>query len=387
MTSNESLLGPPLSRLGAVGDIARDSTWAVPRCEAHARRFGLDLARAAAILLVLVSHAAGFWLAFGPRLGFDANALSRLLGVDGVELFFGLSGFLIGRLLLDIQRKNPSFDAVKIFLVRRWLRTLPLYFLVLAALLLVPQLQPIPLERGWSYLLLVQNLVTPMPASNWFGTSWSLTIEEWSYLLLPFLAFFLCRRTRNPVASAAIILIALGIAIRLAVGVTHAPWTADRWDNLIRKTVITRADAVAYGVLAAVVMERFGASLPKYRLLIVALALLAANVAICLSLDNHAGVAGWLLLFPVTGIGFALLMPWLAGMRSPRGLLAVPVHFVARVSYALYLAHWPMMFMALAVVAPGLRWCVVYLAGSFAAASALSYAIEYPIMRLRPKQV
>src|SRR5215831_10937267 len=232
MTSNESVLGPGVSQLHAAPDLGRERAWALPRSESHARRFGLDLARAAAILLVVVSHGAGFWAAFGPRLGFDVNMASRLLGVDGVELFFGLSGFLIGRLLLDIQRKNPSFDAVKVFLVRRWLRTLPLYFLVLAALLLVPRLQPIPLERGWSYVLLVQNLVTPMPASNWFGASWSLTIEEWSYLLLPFLAFWLCRRTRNPVAIAAIILIALGIAIRLAVGLTDAPWSADRWDNL-----------------------------------------------------------------------------------------------------------------------------------------------------------
>src|SRR5262249_54467652 len=143
---------------------------------------------------------------------------------------------------------------------------------------------------------------------------------------------------------------------------------------LIRKTVITRADAVAYGVLAAVIMQRCGASLPKYRLLLIAVALLAANVAICLKLDNHAGVPGWLLLFPITGVSFALMMPWLTELAAPPRVLAVPVHFVARVSYALYLAHWPMMFVALAVVAPGLWWCVIYLAGSFAVAAALSYA-------------
>ena len=387
MTSNESLLSPGVSRLHAAPEIGRDGAWALPHSEARTRRFGLDLARAAAILLVLVSHAVGFWAAFSGALGLDPAVSSRLLGIDGVELFFGLSGFLIGRLLLDIQRRSPSFEAIKIFLVRRWLRTLPLYFLVLAVLLLVPQLQPIPLERGWSYVLLVQNLVTPMPASNWFGTSWSLTIEEWSYLLLPFLAFYLCRSTRNPVASAALILIALGIAIRLGFGLTHAPWTAVRWDDLIRKTVITRADAVAYGVLAAVMMERFGAALPKYRLLIAGAALLAVNVAICLKLDSHAGAAGWLLLFPATGAGFALMMPWLAGLASPRRLLAAPVHFVARISYALYLVHWPFIFMTSAMVAPGFGWCVIFFAGSFAVASVLSYAIEYPIMRLRPKQI
>src|ERR1700750_198975 len=102
MSANDSLLSPRLARLDVASDRGRDEAWALPRSEAHARRFGLDLARALAILLVVVSHGAGFWLAFGPHPAVDLNAISRLLGVDGVELFFGLSGFLIGRLLLDI---------------------------------------------------------------------------------------------------------------------------------------------------------------------------------------------------------------------------------------------------------------------------------------------
>jgi peptidoglycan/LPS O-acetylase OafA/YrhL len=50
--------------------------------------------------------------------------------LDGVELFFVLSGFLIGGLLIDISDRQPSLRAWLIFMIRRWMRTLPAYFVV-----------------------------------------------------------------------------------------------------------------------------------------------------------------------------------------------------------------------------------------------------------------
>lgn len=355
----------------------------LPQSSARARRFGLDAARAAAIVLVLVSHGIEFW---GPLLGGNGRGLPGLFwitGIDGVELFFCLSGFLIGGLLLDIQRRNPSAEAVKIFLIRRWLRTLPLYYLVLIAFLIFPQIEPSAQQRVWSYIPLVQNLVTPMPASNWFGPSWSLTIEEWSYLSLPFLAFYVCRSTRNPVGCAALILCLTGIAVRVAIGLAHGPWNLGDWDLLIRKMVISRSDAVVYGVLAAVFVEHYG-HLAKRWVLPLAVVLLGWNVWICYHVEYIPGIVGWLLLFPLTAMGFALLLPWLAELPTP-AIIAAPIQFVARISYALYLVHWSFMFIAAAL--PSSFRLIVYFGGSVLVATVLSYAVEYPIMRLRPKQV
>jgi peptidoglycan/LPS O-acetylase OafA/YrhL len=96
------------------------------------RAFGLDLARAAAILLVLVAHSSHLWGPYFQSMGIDVARTSLLAGVEGVELFFCLSGFLIGGLLLEIDSRGGSASAVKIFLIRRWMRTLPLYYLTLA---------------------------------------------------------------------------------------------------------------------------------------------------------------------------------------------------------------------------------------------------------------
>jgi peptidoglycan/LPS O-acetylase OafA/YrhL len=297
-------------------------------------------------------------------------------------LFFCLSGFLIGRLLLDIQHRNPSAKAVRVFLIRRWIRTLPLYYFTLIAFLAFPQIEPSTQQRVWSYVLLLQNLITPMPNSNWFGPSWSLTIEEWSYLALPFLAFYICRSTRNPIASAALILAGAGIAVRFMIGLAHGPWNLGEWDVLIRKMVISRSDAVVYGVLAAIFADHYS-RMSKWALPLAA-GLLGWNIWTCYYFEHIPGVVGWLLLFPLTAMGFALLLPWLAELPTPARFTA-PIHFLARISYALYLVHWPFIFFAAAL--PEKFRLVVYFGGSVLVATILSYVIEYPIMRLRPKQV
>ena len=78
----------------------------------HERSFGLDLARAAAIVCVLFAHGMGLW---GPLVSDTSIGFFWLTGIIGVEIFFCLSGFLIGRILLDIQRRDPSTKAIGCF--------------------------------------------------------------------------------------------------------------------------------------------------------------------------------------------------------------------------------------------------------------------------------
>src|SRR5690349_15005952 len=152
--------------------MAGSRSWSLPQSARGERRFGLDAARAAAILMIVFTHGQTFF----PSADQYRGTLATIGGVTatyGVELFFALSGFLIGGLLLDLQERGATRRAIRIFLVRRWMRTLPLYYLALLTLLLFPVLEPSSQHRLSSYFLLIQNFVTPMPASNWFGISWS----------------------------------------------------------------------------------------------------------------------------------------------------------------------------------------------------------------------
>ncbi|HMC97241.1 MAG TPA: acyltransferase, partial [Flavobacteriales bacterium] len=148
------------------------------------RVFGLDVMRALAIVLVVLVHSDYMlwehWPGF-PWLPF----------VDGVDLFFVLSGYLVGGILLRYATSAaPSPRRLLDFCQRRWLRTLPNYYLFLVINIV---LLSFGLTRGMLnhsalyYFAFLQNLYKPV--DTFFWESWSLVIEEWFYLLFPILLF------------------------------------------------------------------------------------------------------------------------------------------------------------------------------------------------------
>jgi peptidoglycan/LPS O-acetylase OafA/YrhL len=129
------------------------------------RNFGLDMLRAMAI--------AGVFLAHGVTMLWP-------LGL-GVDLFFVLSGFLIGRIYFRWRTEN-RFHLGR-FWVERWWRTLPPYLAALGLFALVERWIPSnPVD--WHYLFFLQNFT----GIKGFAPSWSLCVEEHFYLLLPLLA-------------------------------------------------------------------------------------------------------------------------------------------------------------------------------------------------------
>jgi peptidoglycan/LPS O-acetylase OafA/YrhL len=140
------------------------------------RNFGLDLMRAISIWMVLAQHG-----------GINIPGLQPLrIGGIGVEIFFVLSGFLIGGILFkEIDKKMPITKTLKNFWTRRWFRILPLYYLVILFKFIV-----IDHSIGYNiiyYLLFLQNNFYGI---QFFGVSWSLVIEEWFYLFTPFYLIF-----------------------------------------------------------------------------------------------------------------------------------------------------------------------------------------------------
>src|SRR4051794_29328701 len=113
------------------------------------RRFGLDLVRSTAITCVLLAHM--------------VNGL-EWLGVYGVEMFFSLSGYLIGGILLRDVERAGRFRMLE-FLKRRWYRTLPNYYLFLAIFFALQLVHPVDgtvtLEGLPKYLVFLQCLAWP----------------------------------------------------------------------------------------------------------------------------------------------------------------------------------------------------------------------------------
>lgn len=157
----------------------------------------LDGIRGIAILLVLIWH---FVASIIPT---QSNTLGdmirQLLGFtwSGVDLFFVLSGFLIGGILLD-QCDTPHY--FKAFYARRISRVFPLYYvwliIFIVLMLLTPTLETTQLWVGlfantmpvWTYLTFTQNFahaITGTMGGAWLAATWSLAVEEQFYLLLP----------------------------------------------------------------------------------------------------------------------------------------------------------------------------------------------------------
>src|SRR5665213_604282 len=159
----------------------------------------LDGLRGMAILLVMVGH---YFSVPGVGAVSLLNGYWFRLGWTGVDLFFVLSGFLIGGILLDARGSSNYF---KTFYARRFFRIIPLYY---AWILLYVVLAPVvrmffsdrigPVQRVdgsiLAHLFFLQNFHEFLKSGAsfwWFSSTWSLAVEEQFYLVAPLLVRYL----------------------------------------------------------------------------------------------------------------------------------------------------------------------------------------------------
>jgi peptidoglycan/LPS O-acetylase OafA/YrhL len=175
-----------------------------PRFQNRERQPGLDLLRALAIIVVVVYHAALF--------GFKLPSRVDRFGWIGVDLFFVLSGYLIGRQLLAPLARDRRIKLGRFF-TRRALRIMPAYFVVLAIYFLLPSWREYSemAQPLWKFLLSIQNIA--LHGGTAFSHAWSLGVEDQFYLALPFLLLFLYRRPRTAVVVPCVLVVG-GIALR-----------------------------------------------------------------------------------------------------------------------------------------------------------------------------
>lgn len=224
-----------------------ESTWAKPKPSVRTRIPALDGLRGIAILLVLSWHLV-FERYQNPDSLSGLFALGRFTW-SGVDLFFVLSGFLIGGILLDVKSSARYFKA---FYLRRAFRILPLYGLITGAyllyhLLLVPSTSKIPLI---SYPTFTQNFW--MAYLGVFGTAgmavtWSLAVEEQFYLTIPILV----RRLSRTQLCWVLALVAIDAPI-LRTLILHE-FERGRFADYV--LMPCRADALCLGVLSAVLIR------------------------------------------------------------------------------------------------------------------------------------
>jgi peptidoglycan/LPS O-acetylase OafA/YrhL len=348
---------------------------------------GLDLLRAIAIVWVMLFHS---FIVGG--LGPDFDWLSRF-GWAGVDIFFVLSGFLIGTQLLRSGRLSLAD-----FYARRAWRILPAFAVVLALYALVPALREAPgLQAWWQFATFTLNLLIDYDRNQAFSHAWSLCVEEHFYLVFPLLAWWVASRASAArfIGACAVVVIG-GIALRGATWLHYAAIDPPRnWfiEELYYPTWM-RLDGLLVGVMLATL--RVYRPQLWARLQLRANAFLLFGVAVC-------GLAFWLfrertgllantLGWPLLSFGFGLLVFAGADRRSLIGRWRVPgMGWIAAISYSLYLSHKIAFHAVQVTLAPSMQGSgallfVSYALATFMLGAALHYLVERPFLRWRDRR-
>lgn len=352
---------------------------------------GLDLLRAIAIVWVMLFHS---FLVGG--LGADFAWLSRF-GWAGVDIFFVLSGFLIGSQVLQQLQRGGTLSLGGFYARRAW-RILPAFVVVLALYVAFPALREVPgLQPWWQFATFTMNLLIDYERNPAFSHAWSLCVEEHFYLVFPLLALGLSRRTSVPrVLVLCVALVLLGVTLR---GVTWLHFAAiDPPRNWFIEEIYYPTWMRLDGLLAGVMLAALLVHWPQRweRLQQHANAALLGGVLVC-------GMALWLfrertgllantLGWPVLSFGLGLLVFAGAGRRSLIGRWQLPgMAWLAAISYSLYLSHKIALHLVQEALAPSLQGSRVLLFLSYALAvlllgALLHYAVERPFLRWRDRR-
>lgn len=356
-----------------------------PRFADRERQPGLDLLRALAIIIVVIYHAG--------IMGFPLPGQVHRFGWIGVDLFFVLSGYLIGGQLLAPIARGQGIKLGRFF-ARRALRILPAYLVVLAIYFLLPAWREYPeMFPLWKFLLSVQNI--GLRGGTAFSHAWSLAVEDQFYLLLPLVLLFAIRSRRAAVIIPCAIVLG-GFALRWLLSFQNLSETGVNfraYQTLIYYATWTRLDPLVFGVgLAAI--EKFR---PHWwqRLMNLApwlwlpgLALIV--YALYLGETDTITVTATVWQFLLIALGMAALLVCAVSPRLPFRRVKIPgVAFIASIAYSAYLVqklviHFVVQLCATWNIAPdsfaaivGVELCVC------AAATILFLAVERPFLRLR----
>lgn len=298
------------------------------------RVVALDGLRGLMTIFVVVSH----------YFGEVPHGLSVVMvGWVAVDMFFVLSGYLVGKLILD-KSHAPNF--LTVFYVRRACRTLPIYLLCVLGIFGLVGLIDRPWARSettfplWSYLTFSQNvfMATRNAAGHeWLGPTWTMGLEEHFYLVLPLL-FLLVPRRR---------LAALLWAVTLAAVFARAGilvFAPDWWMTTL-VFLPTRADVLVCGVLGALVIASPRAMGPRLDLpLRVAAPALLIVTALLRQIGDGSG-----LVFNIAGplavsLGCtAFLLTLVRDAPEARRFRSPVLCFFGTNSYAVYLTHMPVL--------------------------------------------
>jgi peptidoglycan/LPS O-acetylase OafA/YrhL len=380
-----------------------------PESSVSARCHGLDSLRSVAILSVMSFHVYELHAAQTIPAWLVPAVKTCWAGVD---LFFVLSGYLIGLQLLRSYSNGAgsrnAWHSLWIFYFKRFFRVLPAYAVVLGLYLAVPMWREAPrISAPWEFATFTENFFVNYPVERAFSHVWSLCVEEHFYLVLPILVLLMSRRAtlaRTVCLVTGVVL--LGIAFRAFVLFHWLRPLAEHGQSFLMVYVkqiyyptYSRLDGLVAGVVLALIRifrATWWAWIARHGHSFAAAGICLIGFALWLTKDRFVSVNGasaWGVVFgfPLLSFGLALLV---ASAMSDNGILSryrVPgARLIATLAFTLYLSHKGILHLGVLALPGlsargGLPWFLLFGASSLAAAGLLYWIVERPFMLLRDR--
>ena len=351
----------------------------------------IDSLRALAVLAVIIYH-------------IDVNYLPG--GFLGVDLFFVLSGYLISSLIIKEYKKTGTLNLYN-FYMRRARRLLPaVYFMITVCLLFMVLFNGVLLRKShldavfgyiyssnWWYIFHKLDYFDSFGAQSPFKHLWSLAIEEQFYMFFPLIFLIFNRRKKEEGQSSSLnknfIYIVLGL-ILISLG-THILLFDINNINRIYFGTDTRAFSLLVGVVGALVYPMDKLSSPtnaKESVLysVVSLTSISTLIAIMFYTSEYNTwlYRGGFLLVAVLGL-IIIISSGKQHTFISKALSFRPIVFIGKISYSLYLWHFPIIVLTTPVSEignPNLFYVTLRIILTFIAATLSYLFVETPIRKL-----
>jgi peptidoglycan/LPS O-acetylase OafA/YrhL len=281
--------------------------------------WALDFYRFFAAFVVSTTH---FFIAI------NSSEILEYTATLGVDLFFVLSGFVLAPQLLRVQDSPDKH--IKIFLIRRWMRTIPPYlFALTCAALLFGYGDALNFIKFLTY---TQNFIADSSNPNFFPVAWSLSVEEWFYVFAPLLILVISKIYKN---EANLLFIGLTIIILMTfirLGLNDGL----NWGEDVRRSVLMRFDAIFFGVIAYLLVNKVKM---KYLIFVftVSLIFLLFTGTNPILLSNSILLQN--LFLPISSLFFSSIILFLTFIEIKSKKTKKIAKFCADVSYSMYLFH------------------------------------------------
>lgn len=312
----------------------------------HGRLFGLDFLRTIAILMVLFGHCLSI---YPPSQSLLAQ-VGIFCGFFGVEVFFVLSGFLLGSTIYRKYVENEfSVNSILTFFRERAFRVLPTYYLVLLINLIISFIIGYAVLDGWKYFFFLQNFSNTM--LPFFPESWSIPMGVFAFLLFPIALLMKSKIVKPTHPSLFFLVVVLGLMLffvftKVYYTLTTPNTTLNEWNLDLKAVVVYRLDAVFMGFLAAWASLNLPIFWKKIQFLFAFLGMLLFGFLFVgvgffqFTIESYPNF--WNVFYlPLTSLMVVFFLPLLTQWKLTKfNLLRKPIIFISGISYALYLLHY-----------------------------------------------